>query len=234
MAAALRPMVEAFWPWVGERREIRRPDALGDFEAWSGSIRSGSAVHRMPNDALDDRPSDGKWITKAELAAVRGIDLASASRLIRRRGWRRQPGNDGRIRVLVPVDFLASPTDGPSNGPMDSPADEATPAPPVPADVQTDAAPAPSDIEADIKALRHDLTVLFEQKMTAAEARAERAEAALAGERSRADVLRERLDTLTGELREAQETASALRQTGEVARRARGLLARLRAAWRGE
>src|SRR5690242_12778545 len=46
---------------------------------------------------------DGQWMSKAELAAARGISLASADRLVRRRKWRRQKGNDGRVRVLVPA-----------------------------------------------------------------------------------------------------------------------------------
>jgi hypothetical protein len=52
-----------------------------------------------------DEP-EGAWMTKAELARVRGISIASAYRLIRRQGWRRQPGNDGKIRALVPSDWV--------------------------------------------------------------------------------------------------------------------------------
>ena len=55
-------------------------------------------------------------------------------------------------------------------------------------------------------------------------ARARVAEA-LTAERARSDVLRERIEALRDELRQAQEAAAA--------RQARGLLARLRAAWRG-
>ena len=40
-------------------------------------------------------------MTYAELAAVRGTSQASAERLVRRRGWPRQVGNDGVVRVLV-------------------------------------------------------------------------------------------------------------------------------------
>jgi len=42
-------------------------------------------------------------MTYAELADVRGISAASAERLARRRRWARQAGNDGVVRVLVPV-----------------------------------------------------------------------------------------------------------------------------------
>ena len=81
--------------------------------------------------------------------------------------------------------------------------------------------------------------------------RADRAEQALAGERSRGENLRDRLEAaerateaVTAEAEQAsreaeerdartvQEATEALRQA-ETARQARGLLARLRAAWRG-
>jgi hypothetical protein len=70
--------------------------------------------------------------------------------------------------------------------------------------------------------------------------RVERAEAATIEERSRADGLRERLDGAERELAmarhdsmAAQQAAAELRLADE-ARRARGLVARLRDAWRGE
>ena len=68
----------------------------------------------------------------------------------------------------------------------------------------------------------------------------ERGMAYLDAERSRADELRERLDRLGAKLTDAQaELAAAQDQVealtqAEAERRARGLLARLRAAWRGE
>ena len=42
-------------------------------------------------------------MTYAELAQARGISLASARRLARRHAWGRQAGNDGVIRVTVPL-----------------------------------------------------------------------------------------------------------------------------------
>ena len=42
-------------------------------------------------------------MTYAELAAVRGISALSAERLVRRHKWPRQTGNDGVVRVLVPL-----------------------------------------------------------------------------------------------------------------------------------
>ena len=43
-------------------------------------------------------------MTYAELATVRGTPQASAQRLVRRKHWPRQVGNDGVVLVLVPLD----------------------------------------------------------------------------------------------------------------------------------
>jgi hypothetical protein len=45
-------------------------------------------------------------MTYAELATVRGISLSSARRLVLRHRWPRQTGNDGVIRVTVPLTAL--------------------------------------------------------------------------------------------------------------------------------
>jgi hypothetical protein len=57
----------------------------------------------------------GTWMTKRELAAARRISIASADRLVRRMKWRKQPGNDGRARVLVPTDWASGPKDEPTD-----------------------------------------------------------------------------------------------------------------------
>ena len=43
-------------------------------------------------------------MTYAEIACARGISAHSAERLVRRRRWPKQLGNDGTVRVLVPAD----------------------------------------------------------------------------------------------------------------------------------
>jgi hypothetical protein len=45
-------------------------------------------------------------MTYAELATVRGISQASARRLVLRHHWPRQRGNDGIVRVTVPLTAL--------------------------------------------------------------------------------------------------------------------------------
>src|SRR6516164_11446642 len=47
-------------------------------------------------------------MTYAEIAESRRISVSSAERLVRRRVWRRQVGNDGIVRVLVPLDDAAN------------------------------------------------------------------------------------------------------------------------------
>jgi hypothetical protein len=61
-----------------------------------------------------DGPADGQWMTLAELARARGTSKASAARLVRRHKWRRQPGNDGHVRVLVPAEKADRPADRPA------------------------------------------------------------------------------------------------------------------------
>jgi hypothetical protein len=51
-------------------------------------------------------------MTYRELGKARGISAASAARLAFRKGWQRQPGNDGAARVAVPTgEDQASPYD---------------------------------------------------------------------------------------------------------------------------
>jgi hypothetical protein len=56
------------------------------------------------NDDRDDLGEDFLWLSYGELGQARGIGTASAIRLAFRRKWRRQDGNDGTVRVAVPVD----------------------------------------------------------------------------------------------------------------------------------
>ena len=154
-------------------------------------------------------------MTYDELAALRGIKRIGAVRLVQRYKWRRQAGNDGRARVLV-AGAMAALEDAVTG-----------------LREQLDAANARVErVEAD----RSDERL-----------RADRSDAALTAERARADALRERLDAREGDLslvktaldrtqaeaRAAREHAEALQREDE-ARKARGLLARLRAAVRGQ
>ena len=211
----------------------------------------------------DDAGTGGRWMTYDELAAMRGIKRIGAVRLVQRYKWRRQAGNDGRARVLVPHDALqpVRGTDAGTNAPI-----HVTP---------TSAGSAAGNdagtmLEGALAALEDAVAALREQ-LDVANARAERAESAITTERAKSDALRQQLvraDARSDELRteaaalhervealqagqdmmldmharalaEAQEQLERVREAAEglrereQERRARGLLARLRAAVRG-
>src|SRR5215207_5014529 len=64
-----------------------------------------------------------RLLTYAELGEALGITVDSAKRLARRRGWKKQPGNDGRARVAVPAERLVR-KDVPRIVRADTPADD--------------------------------------------------------------------------------------------------------------
>lgn len=186
---------------------------------------------------------EGVWLTKAELAQRRAISVASATKLIRRSGWRRQPGNDGRIRVLVPWDHA-----GTSREDSEPPTDH------VPGTEGRDSSAAfetaLTAIEAahaaELAAIRAQADA-SEQGRIAVQELADRAMAQLAdaGERAdRADARADRLerdlssalavaDRARADASKAQDRADELTRA-EEARRGQGRWARLRVAWRGE
>ena len=58
----------------------------------------------MASDNISLAVGDGaRRMTYAELADMRRISVASAERLVRRRRWERISGNDGVVRVSVPL-----------------------------------------------------------------------------------------------------------------------------------
>ena len=50
-----------------------------------------------------------EWLTYREIGARLGLNVEAVRTRVRRAGWRTQPGNDGRTRVLVPVEVLVEP-----------------------------------------------------------------------------------------------------------------------------
>lgn len=164
---------------------------------------------------MDGTGEDGRWLTYGELAEVRGISKASATRMSFRHKWRRQAGNDGLVRVFVPASALHDKPHG-------------------------------SDMERMTEAIDDAITAFREQvdmerqRANAAEARADRAEARADRAEAKADELRDRLDRQSVDLEvvrrdaEAAQAAAARLRLDDEARKARGRLTRLRAAWRGE
>jgi hypothetical protein len=144
---------------------------------------------------------------------------------MRRRRWRRQPGNDGHIRVWVPAGEQEPKAEAWRDDRTDSHPDTL-------ADLR-------SGVMEVIRPLQDAIAVL-EAQLTEANARAVRAD-------DRADVLRQQLDAARTEAthaaarteaaeeeaRKAQDAAEALRQR-ERAWWGQGRWARLRAAWRGQ
>jgi hypothetical protein len=71
-------------------------------------------------------------MTYAEIATALGVGQDSARNLVRRKGWHRRPGNDGRARIDVPVEHLrqatertSTPIEGPNAAPISAPTDGA-------------------------------------------------------------------------------------------------------------
>jgi hypothetical protein len=150
---------------------------------------------------------DGRWLSYSELAQARGIRRATAIRITRRNRWRKQTGNDGTVRVLVPEDWEA-------RSPVRREAvSEAIP----PAVLEAD----PEDLFHEISALRVEL-VAAGQRADQAMALADRTLAQLADERVRSDQVRAQVDELRGKLAELRED--------DAARRA---MSRWRRAWDG-
>src|SRR6476646_4874236 len=66
-------------------------------------------------------------MTYFELAEARGISLPAARRLTLRHHWPKQMGNDGLVRVSVPLSALEKPRKpGPANGSASHPTSHTT------------------------------------------------------------------------------------------------------------
>jgi hypothetical protein len=55
---------------------------------------------------MADSDRDVRWMTYAEAAAALGVNPESVARRMRRGGWAKRRGNDGKPRVAVPVNVL--------------------------------------------------------------------------------------------------------------------------------
>lgn len=161
-------------------------------------------MHPIGQEASPATP-DGIWMTKAEIAVVRRISVASADRLVRRQGWRKERGNDGRARVLVPLTW-AQPRPG-------NPRDETS----GPKDTNpTDKAPNPTDVRRTISALETAVNAL-EQQLAAVRAEQLQAQTAWA----------EQLAALQGELDRTRAEVGAQRSRAD---RAEGVIEGMKAA----
>jgi len=164
-------------------------------------------------------------MTYAELAAVRGTSQASAQRLVRRKHWPRQVGNDGVVRVLVPLDDARKRPETLAKGqglstPGQSPRTSADSAvvdslPPGPSDGQSapDAPQTVRALESAVEELRATITDL-RQRLDRERERAER-----------------RVDELLVELADAR-TAAMVTGCEAAALRVENALLKARPWWR--
>jgi len=242
-------------------------DAARDFSPHKSFMSADPTMDVRADDGADAEPGS-RWLTHRQLADIRGISTASAIKLALRHGWRKQKDNRGLVRCLVPPEWTSAKRDMQA---ADLSADERAA---VGADTGADKSSEISLLRSvyetaleattarvdaligQIEALKGEVAVqaaLIEgfkgqrEGLLAADARADRAEAAVAGERARADALRDQLSAVQEELRRAREAADQVRQHAREAedavqtlrqanaeRKARGRWVRLRAAWRGE
>lgn len=174
-----------------------------------------------------EESADSRWMSYAELAEARRITATSASRLVVRRGWRRQKDNHGIMRALVPPEW-------------------SEPAPGKAFDPGVHVSQAIGALEQAVSAMRERAEAAERAVQTERE-RADRAIQARDGERSRANSLRDRIDALRADLAEAEAALEVARresveagQVMEVLRQSAagwkglGRFARLRRAWGGK
>ena len=163
----------------------------------------------MDNSGTTDE--GGRWLNYAELAELRGITRKAAIRLTQRHQWRRQPGNDGATRVLVPPDALGDIAR------RQSPRDDGT----------------PDDFQAKALGILESALIEANKRAEAALALADRADARADRAEARAEAAEHAAKQAQGEALEAAQAAEAVRRADD-ARKARGRWRRLRSAWRGE
>lgn len=83
--------------------------------------------HSWGIDSTIGAPMSTISLTYDELAERLGITGASARNLVRRRKWKRVPGNDGKARIAVPEDEIEGATRGGTDGPSDRGIDAPSP-----------------------------------------------------------------------------------------------------------
>jgi len=188
---------------------------------------------RDTSSAAAGDTSEGTWMTYSELAAIRGIGRASAFKLALRHKWRRQKNNQGQVTILVPPGWSEPSQDEAHDVSRQIAAFETALA-------VIEAALVEANKRADAAQVFAERTLAeladAHARTDAAVARAEVADGDRRAAEQRAEELRERIDALQVQLAARQEVIDAAEVTrrAEYERRARGLLARLRAAWRGE
>ena len=166
---------------------------------------------------MGDNTDDGRWMSYDALAKLRDISRIGAVRLVQRKKWRRQAGNDGKALVLVPHDQLAPVRGSPAGKGAGNKGDD------IPFSAAGNASGNDAgDVTRTIGALEAAFQIALQAKDKVIEEQAARI-----GELKGA-VMRAELAASVAQERLQQMEAA------EMARKARGRWARLRAAWRGD
>jgi hypothetical protein len=141
---------------------------------------------------------DVRWLSYSQIAALRGISRASAERMVRKHRWRRTVNNHGVTVAAVPVDYAEPSAATPPEQAAEPPADRGV-------------AEAFAQALAAVEAARSAEASALRERAEVAEIRADRADAALAAERQRADELRLRVEHFQAEASEALDVAERAR-----------------------
>jgi hypothetical protein len=172
-----------------------------------------------------DDTRNGRWLTYSELATIRGINRASAVKLVQRERWPRSSGNDRQrtVRVLVPEDWLApakeSPPDTANSLGMSGEYTGILAALTFRAERAEERADE-ANKRADIAIILADRTLA---QLAEASTRANEAEKALIGERHRADQAETELEAARIAQAEAEADAADLRSSVTRAELAAGV-----------
>ena len=168
----------------------------------------------MENDTdLSAEMSEGRWLDYDQLAKLRRIDRPSAIKLATRHRWQRRRGNAGLVQVFVPIHFFERSQDR-----RDKYRDGS-------ADLSVDK-PDASDL------LEQALAILREE-MQRERNRSDRAEARISELEAKITVMDADLMAAHEATRRAQAALDRY-YAADNERKGRGLMTRLRAAWRGE
>jgi len=179
------------------------------------------AVH--PVYPCDRPPMSEEWMTYREIGARLGINVEAVRTRVRRAGWRTQPGNDGRTRVLVPDRVLVEPVTPEEEG-VNERVNRTGDVTGLVA-LLTAAEARVTRLEGQLQAER--------DRVNEARSEVNRLRSEVADQTARADRAEQASTTARAEARDALQAADDLRRR-ESAWWQQGRWRRLRAAWRGE
>ena len=150
---------------------------------------------------MDDEQTD-RWLTYEEAGERLRVSVAAVRARALRGGWRRQPGNDGKARVLITQEAVRAAAERPSS---------------------PRAKPANSDLVSTLRAhvgtLKADVARL-EGELAHAQARADKATAGLADSEARTALAQTKADQVVAELFEVTQRF-AIAETQLVSERER-------------